>query len=155
MTTGTFHINGPSMRYLVVLLSLALLPGCASVFSGYYGDLEVRNAPPDLTVQTTDGVQLPTRPWSEQVRQDSRSGDGVFYDIQVDSSRAVVRLRRSADHVLILRSGAVERRVAVHRKLNPWWFVLDLLCGVAPAFYDAHTGNWNYFSPIDFNEPAS
>jgi hypothetical protein len=154
MDKYTYHLYPSSsvMRPFVLLLAAVLLPGCASVFSGYYVDVELRNAPPPLDVRTIDGVPIPSRVYSESVKPENLVTSREVYVTRFDSSRAVIRLRRNADHVLIVRSGDVERRVAVYRKLNPWWFILDLLCGGLPAFYDAYTGNWNYFSPVELAE---
>jgi len=140
------------MRALLFLSIAVLFTGCATVFSGYYTELEIRNAPDSLQVQTIDGVQLPTRPFSiQEARQDVAPGESL-YETYFDKSRLLVQLRRGSDHVLILKSGQIEQRVAVYGKINPWVFGIDLLCGIVPAFFDALNGNWRYFSPIEFNK---
>ena len=54
-----------NMRKIIIIIisaiTISLISGCATVFSGYQADLEISNLPDSIKVYTTDGLELPLR----------------------------------------------------------------------------------------------
>jgi hypothetical protein len=143
------------MRKIILIMistiTISLLSGCATVFSGYQADLEVRNLPDSLKVYTTEGLELPLSYTHTEYKTERASSNGLYYAV-IDSSYRTIQLRSNRDYVLIFKSKHSDYRYAAYAKLNGWWFTLDMICGVIPAVIDAMTENWNYYDPIIFNK---
>jgi hypothetical protein len=121
--------------------------GCATVFNGYFDKVTLTNVPDDLQITTSLGVPVPLERDSVRVK----SGNGSNrYQSQV---RTRITLRCSSEQVLVLQSKGQKRLVQIHGKLGGHWFILDTACLVLPLVYDAITGCWYYFDPIDTGFP--
>lgn len=129
------------MKKIVFTLTLVVLipffaSGCATIIKGYESRVELFLAADSLRVTTYYGEELTV--YDEQFR--SRSG--------VTGSKAIY-LRSDRPHILQLTRNDKTKIVSLYPKLDPAWFVIDLLCGGVPILVDNSTGCWNYFDDID------
>lgn len=124
------------------IVFLILLNGCATVFSRYEDTIDLKNAPEDIRVYDTNGVEMPV---SER-RDIHYSNDKRKYEPALIKT---ISLRKNKEHVLVLKSGDREKRIMVYPKIGAGWLVVDLITGIFPIFVDAYTGNWNYFEEIN------
>jgi hypothetical protein len=139
------------MRNIFFLNLSFLFMGCASIFQGTLSDVEIINAPHGVKVTSADGVVLPTEYKKvEHFQHLTFRANHRYYTI--DSTTQIVQLRSNKDHQLILKVDSMEHPYSVYAKMNPWWLVADVICGVIPAIYDAVTGSWNYFEKIEYRE---
>ena len=147
-----------------LVFSIILLPGCATVFTGYYNNVELKDAPDSLRVFTQEGVEIP-------VERITISGTSAEYDSVYESRpNARIRLRSNLDPVLVLRHGNQEKKVQVFGKIQAGWLLLDAIFGTSlvldairgktiraewlfvdaiSMIVDAVTGNWNSYDAID------
>ena len=124
------------------IVFLILLNGCATVFSRYEDTIDLKNAPEDIRVYDTNGVEM-----SVSERRDIQySNDTRKYEPALIKT---ISLRKNKEHVLVLKSGDREKRIMVYPKIGAGWLVVDLITGIFPIFVDAYTGNWNYFEEIN------
>ncbi|MGD1045632.1 MAG: hypothetical protein ABR936_09945 [Bacteroidota bacterium] len=136
-----------SLILFSILISI-LISGCATVFSGYTAEVEIHNAPKNLSVYIADGVELPS-PYYKTKTVSVHVKNLIYDDIEkVDSTSLYVQVRSNRDYVLLLKVDSTEYRYPVYAKLSGWWFALDLICGGVPMIVDALTGNWNYYDAI-------
>ena len=131
-------------RYHVLYftVSIFLLQGCATVFEGYYDTVELKNAPDSLRVYTNQGIEIPVERTVIKVRSSQ------FENVREPQPVTRIKLRSNLDPVLILQHDGQEKKVQAFGKIQAGWFVLDIVLGV-PWIYDALTGNWNSYDPID------
>lgn len=130
--------------FIIILIVNLLFSGCATVMRGYEDEVELINAPQNITVYSKDGVEIPVsisivKRYSDQSKK---------YE---DKEVKFIKLRRNKEHTLLLKDNDKERLVEVYPKIVGTWLLLDLITGVLPAFIDAYTGNWNSFQPINVN----
>ena len=129
--------------YLVLSTFIILtFGGCATIISGYEDRVDLVNAPDNIKVYSIDGVEIPVSIRTE------KGYSTVSHSFEVKEIKSI-NLRTNEEHILRLKSDDKEKLIEVYPKLGAGWFILDIITGVAPAFIDAYTGNWNIFSPIN------
>lgn len=139
------------MRIIYFSILSFLFMGCASIFQGTMSDVEIMNAPHDVKVYSSDGVVIPMQYKKvEHFQHLNFRANHRYYTI--DSTTQIVQLRSNKDHQLILKVDSIEHRYTAYAKMDPSWLIVDVICGVFPAIYDAATGNWNYFEKIEYIE---
>jgi len=142
-------------KVILVILSVLIVSlgsGCATVFSGYQTNVDIKNLPDSLHVNTTEGLELPTK-YTHEIDNPVHESSGIVYHNEiVDSTYRTVQLRGNRDYVLIFKSKNTEYHYAAYAKINGWWLTLDIICGGVPFIIDAITGNWNYYDSIIFQE---
>ncbi|MEW6062484.1 MAG: hypothetical protein AB1600_11150 [Bacteroidota bacterium] len=111
--------------------------GCATLLKGYEDNVKIMNASDSLRIFTKEGIEIPIM------------RDTVHTNYDIHYSVRSIKLRSNQNHTLILKKQNEEKIVELYPRLGLGWVVLDLLCGGFPSFYDAYTGNWNTFPPID------
>ena len=131
-----------SFQILILAFSLFVLQGCATVFTGYYDTVELKDAPDSLRVYTHEGVEIPVEKTTIKVRS------AQFENVYEPRLITRIKLRSNADPVLVLSHGAQEKKVQAFGKIQAGWFILDVVFGL-PWIVDAITGNWNSYDPID------
>jgi len=127
----------------MIVVSSVSLQSCATVFSGYYTNVELTNAPDTLLVSTRDGVDVPVERTTARVR--SWQNNNLYENRQI----VRISLRSNLDPVLILTHDGQERRIQAFGKIRAGWLILDVLFGGLPCIVDGLTGNWNSYDPID------
>ncbi|MEW5799538.1 MAG: hypothetical protein AB1728_11095 [Bacteroidota bacterium] len=138
------------MRILTLNAFLLLLSGCATVFKGYESEIVIQNAPADLVVSTSEGIRIPSRNGTKMEKQ--FKGMYLWEMVEVpDYATHTISLRSGHEYLLLLKSGEKESRVIIYPNLGAGWLILDMLCGVFPAWIDMHLGTWMYYDPIDYN----
>lgn len=131
------------LQCIVIIFVMNLLfNGCATVLRGYEDEVELINAPKNITVHSKDGVEYPVfinnvKVYSEQTKK--------FENAEVRH----IKLRRNKEHTLLLKNNDKVKLVEVYPKIVGTWLILDFITGVFPMFIDAYTGNWNSFQPIN------
>ncbi len=140
---------------LIALASLLLLQGCATVFNGYYDDVELSNAPDSLRVFTGEGVEIPVKKTAVYVKTlvtiDSVADNQqirYYTSRYLPQTRYLISLRSNLDPVLVLKHGDQSKKVQVFGTIDAGWFIVDAIFGL-PMLVDALTGNWNSYDPID------
>ncbi len=130
-------------KIIIVIVSLTILPSCATVIKGYYNTVELKHAPDTLRVFTIEGVEIPVTRTTvrTQVYQDTPKW--------VDRPVSLIELRSKYDQTLVLKCGGQEKKVQAFGEIGGGWLLLSTACGFFPAVVDALTGNWNSFDPID------
>jgi hypothetical protein len=134
---------------IIFVISLLLLPfiiGCATILRGYEDEVIIQNAPEGLKVFTKDSIEVPiTKVIKTVSNKDARKDlSNIYKNIEVQE----ISVRSNMDHVLILKHDGREKRIYIYPKINTGWFILDALL-VVPLGIDAYTGNWNSFDDID------
>jgi len=144
-----------SSTVLLFVASFLFLQGCATVFNGYYDDVELRNGPDSLRVFTAEGVEIPVEKTTIKVGTlvpvDSAVGPRSprYYDyLYIPQPLYLIKVRSNLDPVLVLKHGDQVKKVQTFGKIGAGWFVLDAIFGL-PVLVDALTGNWNSYDPID------
>ena len=133
------------MQHLIFLtLTILLITGCATVFSGYEDRVDLITNADNIKVYTNEGVEIPisdriVRPYSEELKK------------YVEKKIKTIYLRKNKDHILLFKSEDKEILVEVFPKIGTGWLIFDVITGVFPAFIDGYTGNWNSFQPIIIN----
>ncbi|MCU7497620.1 MAG: hypothetical protein HF314_10860 [Ignavibacteria bacterium] len=130
--------------FVPALIAMFFLAGCATAFKGYKDKVDVVNAPFDVRVFTKDGVEIPVDSTSYRYYSNEAKRYQTGY-------KKYIALRSNKDHILTLKSQGKERTIEMFSKINFGWVVLDVATGVFPAFFDAYTGNWNKFEPINIS----
>jgi len=135
----------------VLLISAIVLSGCATIFKGYQGTLEINNAPQNLTVSTLEGVNLIVIDKSIRASKPDPQNDRekIYYDSTIAGTK-IVELPSKRSYVLIMRDQLIETKIEVHPKIGLGWFFLDIVFGIVPIIPDAITGNWNFYRPIEY-----
>ncbi len=115
------------IRPHTLLLSLALLTGCGTVFHGTKTDITVQSNPQQAAFSfTTAG--------------NGQLGNAAGLELASGVTPATVTLSNKNDYVLRLKlEGYQETRVLLDRSMSGW-FICSLLCGLVPAAVDVVTG---------------
>lgn len=142
------------MRTNLIGTIAVVISGCATVFKGYESELIINDAPPDLIVQTEDGITLRTIPQDKITKSNSLDGS-THFQRTIDPSAKIITLRSGKEYFLLLKSGEKESRARLYPKLDAGWLILDLLCGVFPACIDMYLGTWMYYDPIVYTDIPS
>jgi len=102
------------------------------------------DAPDSIRVATQDGIEIPVVSRNILVvRQDKENSKFI------STTTKEISLRSNRSYILHLKYKDKEKVISLYPKLGIGWLFLDLICGILPSFYDAHTGNWNYFPDVD------
>ncbi len=144
-----------SFTVLLSIISLFFFGGCATVFNGYYADVELKDAPDNLKVFTADGVEIPVQKYNAMVgklvpRDSAANPNSIqYYEYKNVLQPAYrIKVRSNLDPVLVLKFGEQVKKVQVFGSIGAGWFILDAVFGL-PMFVDALTGNWNSYEAID------
>ncbi len=123
---------------LIVVFSCG---SCATIIHGYQKEVEIVNAPKDLSVETYEGVAIP-------VQRESLSFKEPYTGKEKATVTAKINLRAKENHILVLKYGGKKEIFELHGKIEPFMLVLDTVFGLYPAFVDAYTGNWYRYDDI-------
>lgn len=163
------------MKFLLILtiaISFQFSTGCATILKGYDSEVELYNVDDSSSFALFDGIpiDIPSTP-KEMTRYSVSTGREIPI-LQRDSTVQVLKLRSKNDHVIVVNKNGKQVPFFVYPKLDPWWFIADILCLGTPALIgkgavivkaiayaaatlpmtiDALTGNWNYFDDINTN----
>jgi len=103
-----------------LLLSLSILSGCATIFSGSREEISLESEPAGATV-LVNGEEQGTTPMVINAKK------GRKYKIQ------------------FLKEGYVTEHLKLLYSIGAGWLVLDIFTGILGIAIDAGTGNWNIF----------
>lgn len=138
------------MKFLFLFLFAILFSGCATVFKGYYDEVEIINSPAGLTITNQHGVQIPVL--SRTVTKTNRSGnpyESTVASVDTLGKDFYLLLDTSEKQILTLNYQGKEKIISPTRKIGIGWLLLSTALAVYPAFIDAYTGAWYYFEKVD------
>jgi hypothetical protein len=104
----------------VLLLSLIIFQGCATLFSGSYDEIDLSSEPTgaQVLVNGKDEGNTPT----------------------------TIRLKKSKEYTIeFVKAGYKTKSLRMTYGLGAGWLILDILSGLVGIIVDAATGNWNSF----------
>lgn len=144
---------------LVMVATIIIFEGCATVLSGYYDNVEITGIDEQAKIITADGVNLPIykKKVTERIKVEGDYDvvDNEWYPNKRKIERTIyyIKLRANKNYVLSLRYLERTKRIDLFPKLNGWWFFFDIfpgaILGGIPFFIDYYTGNWNTFDDIE------
>ncbi len=138
--------------FFIIVLSIGVFSGCATLIDGYEGEVEIYNAPDDLEVMTEEGKKLLlSEVLVNESFLDSKDQPAIHYQY-VKKGTKIVHLPVKRKYTLVLKTEGVERKVELNPKIGLGWFILDILGFAFPIIPDAITGNWYYYSDIDYTQ---
>ena len=111
---------------IVLLSSLALSSGCATILKGNHQRISVTSEPSGARVRI-NGSDVGETP----------------YSAKVNSSHAQT--------VEVKKEGYSPRTIVLASTIGVGWIVVDVLCGFVPVIVDAATGSWNVLENDDIH----
>lgn len=112
---------------IVLVLSLVVLNGCASIFGGGSNSGFRAESSPDSAELWVDGVKAGVTPCK-------------------------VELKKNQEHSIEIRKeGYATRTYRITNSVGAGWIILDILGGIAPIIVDAATGSWYGLSQDNVN----
>jgi len=133
-------MGAPLMRALCTFVVAAFITfstsGCATIIKGYEDSVRLNNGSDSVRVFDSVGREIP-------VTKIVKNKAAVIYTTRE------IKLRSNQEHTLTIQHQGTEKKVTVYPRIGLGWLALDLVCGGLPSLYDAYTGNWNNFAPID------
>ena len=85
--------------FLVGIISMIFFNGCATVFKGYFDDVQLTQVPNGAKIYTKEGIELPITKTEKIKPVTYYSPERGQYDSLSDKSTYTISLRSNTDHI--------------------------------------------------------